>query len=182
MLRAALLLLLLALAAYYGEATVKCVDPSISQPDYCCNGIVANLEYSDTCECNRDWNGKECTCNGIVLKNACHSCMVHLPGSNKWDLDNFAESELFGNCKDCVDRCREDIKKGMCVDFQAKFFQEHYTTGEVYESLCTHDALKKKLFSKTTPLEIKRALYAKPVMDKKGFKDTRFDWKIPGFR
>merc|ERR1719420_1741965 len=98
-------------------AEVKCVDPPRSQPDYCCKGVVPNMEFIDSCECNHDWSGEQCTCNGIVLKQACHSCMVHLPASNMWDLSTFSESELFDNCESCVKRCQSDLKEGMCSDY-----------------------------------------------------------------
>jgi len=165
------------------SGTVKCVDPSRTQPGYCCNGIAPEMEFIDNCECNHDWTPEQCTCRGIVLKDACHACMVHLPASNKWDLTAFSETELFGQCEDCVGRCTAEIKEGMCKDYTDDFFAERFPVGEPYETICTVENLKETLFREDYPLLLKRALYNRPTMYRSGnkaIKDTRYDWKVPG--
>jgi len=173
-----LALLVVALAGV--EATVQCSGAKPrGQPAYCCDGITPNMEFIDTCECNADWSGEECTCKGAMLKNACHSCMVHLRSSNHWGR-NFNDEELFENCHSCVDRCQADLKEGMCKDFVDQWFTDQYTVGEPWQTLCTYDKMKSVLNTDSYPYVIKKELFRRPTMSEDGYIDKRFDWDIPG--
>merc|ERR1719316_1484351 len=111
------------------------------------------MEFIDTCECNADWSGEECTCKGAMLKNACHSC---------------------------VDRCQADLKEGMCKDFVDQWFTDQYTVGEPWQTLCTYDKMKSVLNTDSYPYVIKKELFRRPTMSEDGYIDKRFDWDIPG--
>eukprot|EP00746_Dinoflagellata_sp_MGD_P105491 gnl/MRDRNA2_/MRDRNA2_43900_c0_seq1.p1 gnl/MRDRNA2_/MRDRNA2_43900_c0~~gnl/MRDRNA2_/MRDRNA2_43900_c0_seq1.p1 ORF type:complete len:210 (+),score=44.43 gnl/MRDRNA2_/MRDRNA2_43900_c0_seq1:119-748(+) len=166
-------------------ATVKCVDPPTGQPDYCCDGIMPVMENSDLCECNHDWSGEECTCNGVVLRNACVSCMVHLPASNQFNKA-FSDGELKANCKDCVDRCIDSLKDptgegAICHSFVDKFMESHFVVATPAETMCENAALKETLYGDKVPLQVKQAIFRRPTLDPwTGEKDTRFDWDVPG--
>merc|ERR1719321_1935307 len=108
--------------------------------------------------------------------------MVHLPASNQFGKQ-FHDSELIGNCKDCVDRCKADLKEpgSLCSSEVDKWFEEHYVVAEAPEVMCENDALKQTLYGKKVPLEVKGALYRRPTLDPwTGEKDKRFDWDVPG--
>merc|ERR1719188_2861878 len=86
-------------------AGASCADPPSTLPKYCCNGIMPNVDYAGTCDCNPGWSHQECMCKAFLAKMPCHQCMVHLPGTNRW-MTTFSEKELYQNCENCVVKCK----------------------------------------------------------------------------
>merc|ERR1719421_283121 len=109
----------------------NCADPDPSLPKYCCDGIIPNKAYWKTCECNPGWDIKECTCKGLMQSGQmpCHHCMVHLPGTNRWEKV-FSKKELYDNCEDCVEKCKAEDKEGYCKEFMDGIYAAHFPDQE----------------------------------------------------
>ena len=137
--------------------TVPCTEPPPGFPKYCCEGSMAVATYKDTCECNPDWNSKECSCRGVLLRRPCLACTVHLPETNRWDTA-FHKDDLLNNCQDCVGRCRAELEKGMCAEFVSGVFEDKFREGSEADVICSAAHLQSHLDDETLDPELKRTI------------------------
>jgi hypothetical protein len=156
-----------------------CADPGPGLPKYCCDGIMPAKDYVGSCECNPGWTHKECICKGYLTQNACHHCMVHLPGTNRW-LKSFSEKELYDNCDDCVSRCKADFDKGDCKDFIGDVFGAAFPNSSPEQVLCTNDYLKSQVMQDDYPINLKRSLYKAPKFGADDEYHQPSDWAVAG--
>lgn len=153
------------------------VDPPL--PKYCCQGIMPDPNYVDSCECNPGWSHDECVCKSYLTQQPCHQCMVHLPATNRWQKV-FSKSELYDNCKECVGRCKSDFEAGECSSFMADVFARNFASSDPAEVLCTGDYLKSQLMKEDYPLELKRSLYTAPKLRADDEYHQPSDWAVAG--
>eukprot|EP00747_Dinoflagellata_sp_TGD_P024672 gnl/TRDRNA2_/TRDRNA2_130707_c0_seq3.p1 gnl/TRDRNA2_/TRDRNA2_130707_c0~~gnl/TRDRNA2_/TRDRNA2_130707_c0_seq3.p1 ORF type:complete len:220 (+),score=47.77 gnl/TRDRNA2_/TRDRNA2_130707_c0_seq3:56-715(+) len=159
-------------------AGANCADPGTELPKYCCNGIVPAEEFMSSCECNPGWSHKECICKAHLTQNPCHSCMVHLPETNRW-LKTFHEEDLYGKCETCVEKCKGKLDEGECSDFMGDVWEQYFPGGDPVKVLCNWRYLKKQLMRETYPLDLKRQLYSTKY-DPSGTYNQPTDWKVAG--
>jgi len=159
----------------------SCANQPPGLPKYCCNDIIPNPTYAETCECNPAWAHKECVCRAYLTKMPCHQCMVHLPATNRW-TKSFTKKELYGNCADCVDRCKAEFEKGECSQFMGKVFSMAFPANPdtPEEVLCTSGYLKDQLMKEEYPTMMKRALYKAPKLRADDDYIQPSDWPVAG--
>uniref|UniRef100_A0A7S1MKE7 Uncharacterized protein n=1 Tax=Alexandrium catenella TaxID=2925 RepID=A0A7S1MKE7_ALECA len=180
-------LIALALATQVGGAAAaagqlagaSCANSTAGLPGYCCDGIIPNHAFADTCECNPGWTHEECVCKGYLTAMPCHQCMVHLPGTNRW-MKSFAKSELYANCADCVSRCKAEFDKGSCAQFMADVWASKFTDKDPAAVLCTNEYLKSQVTKKDYPLGMKRSLYRSPRLRADDDYHQPSDWPVEG--
>mmetsp|Transcript_10443 Transcript_10443/g.30667 ORF Transcript_10443/g.30667 Transcript_10443/m.30667 type:complete len:190 (+) Transcript_10443:107-676(+) len=180
--------LLVLLAAWAGGhaiplelANASCADPPIGLPRYCCNGIIPNADFIDTCECNPGWTQKECICKEYLTSMPCHQCMVHLPGTNRW-MKSFTMTELYDNCATCVARCKAELANGECSSFMGDVWGRVFPEKQPEQVLCTNDYLKSQLMKSDYPVAMKRALYKAPRLHADDDYHQPADWQVEGVR
>eukprot|EP00747_Dinoflagellata_sp_TGD_P025301 gnl/TRDRNA2_/TRDRNA2_131166_c0_seq1.p1 gnl/TRDRNA2_/TRDRNA2_131166_c0~~gnl/TRDRNA2_/TRDRNA2_131166_c0_seq1.p1 ORF type:complete len:208 (+),score=49.29 gnl/TRDRNA2_/TRDRNA2_131166_c0_seq1:75-698(+) len=162
-------------------AGANCADPPSELPKYCCAGIVPDVNYVNTCECNLKWTTEECQCKGLLNKHPCHHCMVHLPATNKW-TKTFSKKELYENCATCVEKCKGKLAKGDCSMYMSEIWDQHFPDGSPEEVICTSDYLKSNLMKEDYPLPLKRVLYEKPKLRADNDYHQPSDWDVKGVR
>ena len=177
--RSLLTLPLAALAVPLKLDGATCADPPRTLPEYCCQGIIPNPNFIDTCECNPGWTHKECICKAYTTTLPCHHCMVHLPGTNRW-TKSFSEEELYTNCADCVTECKADLAKGDCSDFMDEIWKSKFPVAEPVQVMCTNAYLKGQVTKEDYPLELKRALYKAPRFNADDDYHQPSDWDVAG--
>mmetsp|Transcript_40224 Transcript_40224/g.85800 ORF Transcript_40224/g.85800 Transcript_40224/m.85800 type:complete len:210 (-) Transcript_40224:32-661(-) len=156
-----------------------CADPPPELPKYCCNGILPNSDYADTCECNPGWTHKECVCKGYLTTMPCHECMVHLPATNRW-MKSFKKSELYDNCASCVVRCKAELEQGQCAQFMTDVWTSKFPDADPAQVLCTNDYLKSQLMRSDYPIDMKRVLYKAPRLRADDDYHQPVDWPVEG--
>eukprot|EP00927_Polykrikos_kofoidii_P034193 TRINITY_DN2902_c0_g2_i1.p1 TRINITY_DN2902_c0_g2~~TRINITY_DN2902_c0_g2_i1.p1 ORF type:complete len:209 (-),score=24.72 TRINITY_DN2902_c0_g2_i1:70-696(-) len=160
----------------------SCADPAPGLPKYCCNGIMPNADYANTCECNPGWSHDECVCKSYTAATPCHHCMVHLPATNRW-RKTFSNSELYDNCATCVGTCKAEFEAGTCATYMADVWATQFADTDPADVLCTTGYLESKLTDDNYPVELKRALFRNPKLtadDEYIQHPESSEWKIVG--